>query len=670
METNTLQVPALNWSKEKHRVKSYDLKTYEGYTATPDSKWWEWFKKNKEQCRALGLRMVPLRCPSCGADGSAKWLVVRVVEETPEERAKLIEQSRAGDSSIEVPCPPGLSYLPYQKAGIDYARNHLNVLFGDEMGLGKTIEAIGVLNDNQKTLRRVLVVCPAYLKLNWRSEMDKWIVGKKSITIIDSGDKLPTPEIHSDRMQVTIINYEILQKYVEEMPIYDCMIVDECHYAKNLKAKRTKAVHSVKAERIMCLTGTPMLNRPIELYPILKLLVPGEFGNEFQFAKRYCDGKDNGWGFEAKGCTHANELQQRLRASCMIRRLKMDVLKELPPKRRQVIPLPPTAEIKRLLNEEMKKWELHEETLAKLVHRKSAAEISKDDGEYKQACGLIAKQMRIAFTEMALIRVRLSELKVPIVENHIKGLFEGGLGKVIVFWHHKGAAKLLSECWNQRDCVLITGDVDASERHDLVERFQKDKDCRMCVGTIGAMGTGLTLTAASTVVFGELDWRPGILAQAEDRAHRIGQNDAVLAQYLLFEESLDAKMIHTVIEKMENAYKVLDGDEPDEPETNAPEARKERKLPDWGARGKLLTDEQCDMVVECIRKMAYSDSDKARIINGVGFNKIDSHIGQDLASKPSLSRGEIAYAHNMLRKYHRQLGSTACAVLGFDKKEE
>lgn len=355
----------------------------------------------------------------------------------------------------------------------------------------------------------------------------------------------------------------------------------------------------------------------------------------------------------------------------MIRRLKMDVLKELPPKRRQVIPLPPTMEIKRLLNEEKQKWELHEDTLAKLVHRKSAAEIARNDVEYKSACGLIAKQMRIAFTEMALIRVRLSELKVPIVENHLRSLFDGGVEKVLVFWHHKGAAKMLVDSMKDYKSVLITGDVDASDRQALVDSFQKDKDVQLCCGTIGAMGTGLTLTAASTGVFGELDWRPGILSQAEDRMHRIGQHDNVLCQYLLFEESLDAKMIHTVIQKMENAHRVLDSEEDDQPEVNAPEARKERKLPDWNARGALLTDDQCDTVVECIRRMAYADSDKARVINGVGFNKIDSHIGQDLAAKPSLSRGEIAYAHNLLRKYWKQLGSTACAILGFvDRKEE
>lgn len=651
-------IPDLDWSKEKKQFPTQKGMSPLGFIAPGNEQWWAYYRANKDKARELGLMCLP--------DTQGRWWVINKGVVEPTKAQEFLAASKAQDADIVIPSNEGCTYLGYQKAGIAYARTHQNVLFGDEMGLGKTIQAIGVMNDD-RTLQRVLIVCPAFLKLNWRAEFEKWYVGKRRVHIINSGDKLPDPEVETDRAQVTIINYEILQKYVEKMPIYDAMILDECHYIKSDSAKRTKAVQGVRARRTMALTGTPMLNRPAELFTVLKMLCPQEFGNKYQFMHRYCDMKDNGWGLEAKGCTNAAELQRRLRTNCMVRRLKMDVLKELPAKRRQTIPLPPTQEIRMLLNEELKKWEVHEEVLSDLKARRDMAEITQEREEYKAACSLIAKEISIAFTEMALIRKRLSELKVPLVEDHVNGLLES-VDKAIVFWHHKGAAAMFRDMMKEHSPIFITGDVPADERMGLVKRFQEDKDVRLCVGTIGAMGVGLTLTAASTVVFGELDWRPGILAQAEDRAHRIGQHDTVLCQYLIFEDSLDAKMLLAVLEKMENTYRVLDEENgvDEEPTTSQAQKREPRPLVNWTELGNKLTEEQRDTVVECMRFLAFEDKDKARVKNGKGFSKFDSRIGQELAGRSAMTLGELAFGRNLLRKYHAQLTHDQCKILQFD----
>jgi len=190
-----------------------------------------------------------------------------------EQKAAAREQSRATDAAIDIPAPTGLTYLPYQKAGIAYAINRANCLIGDEMGLGKTIQAIGVINADP-TIRRVLVICPASLKINWLREMNRWLVIPHRIAIANG--TFPTEDI-------VIINYDILKKHAASLRAmaWDLLIIDEAHYLKNPKALRTievlgkynkdlsKAITPIPAKQKIFLTGTPITNRPIELWPIL-----------------------------------------------------------------------------------------------------------------------------------------------------------------------------------------------------------------------------------------------------------------------------------------------------------------------------------------------------------------------------------------------------------------
>ena len=259
-----------------------------------------------------------------------------------------LEASRATDAMIDVAAPSGLAYLGYQRGGIAYAMERDGTLIGDEMGLGKTIQAIGVSNADA-SVRNVLVVCPAFLKPNWTREWRKWCVKGLKVAYVGKGGWMP----EHDYADVVVINYDIVNKYRAQIDarVWDLLISDECHYLKNGKAQRTKAVlgarergkppiAGISARRRIFMTGTPICNRPIELWPLVQALDPTDLGrNFFAFAKRYCNAHNNGYGWDFTGSSNLDELQTKLRAKFMVRRLKADVLTELPPKRRQIVPL-------------------------------------------------------------------------------------------------------------------------------------------------------------------------------------------------------------------------------------------------------------------------------------------------------------------------------------------
>ena len=254
-----------------------------------------------------------------------------------------VDASMAPAATLSVPAPAGRSYLPYQLAGIAYALKSKGCLIGDEMGLGKTIQALGVINALPET-KRVLVICPASLRLNWAREAGKWLVDSFKTTVITNGETL---DLQAPGAQLVVINYDRLSKRPELLEVdWDVMIIDEVHYAKNPKAKRSQNVYALakKAKRVLALTGTPILNRPIELHPILAMVDSANWGSFWSFAKRYCAAHQEwipgvGQVWNMTGSSNLDELQEKLRATCMVRRLKADVLTELPAKRRALVPL-------------------------------------------------------------------------------------------------------------------------------------------------------------------------------------------------------------------------------------------------------------------------------------------------------------------------------------------
>ena len=465
------------------------------------------------------------------------------------ERATTLRMSRAEDADLDVPLPEGLSYLPYQRAAIAFALRRPNSLFADEMGLGKTVEALGVVNMEGDEAEHVLIVCPASLKLNWARECERWLVGERTIGV--AGKTWP------EDADVVIINYDILGKWEHELEgEWSVLIVDECHYVKNKDAKRSKRLYAIEARRKLFLTGTPILNRPAELHAIVSYLEPEEFGHFWNFAKRYCAPIRNNFGWDVTGASNMVELHDKLRSTIMIRRTKAQVLPDLPPKRRQVIELPADS-ISRLIETEQAAWAEHRQRLVALKRMGKvtggAGAGSVSDGER----GRMRQEVNDAFGELSRLRHETAKAKVPLVVEHLKAAGEES-GKIVVFAHHKAVVTALAEAFGDTAVTLAGGDSPES-RQAAVDRFQEDPSCRFFIGSITAAGFGLTLTASSHVVFAELDWVPANMTQAEDRTHRIGQEDSVLVQHLVLEGSLDASMVRTLIKKQEVVDKVVDG---------------------------------------------------------------------------------------------------------------
>jgi SWI/SNF-related matrix-associated actin-dependent regulator 1 of chromatin subfamily A len=534
-------------------------------------------------------------------------------------REETLAASKATDSAIEIPAPAGCEYLPYQRAGIAYAAARKDTLVGDEMGLGKTIQALGLINVDT-TIKTVLIVAPKSLLLNWRREADKWLTRK---------------------VELTIINYDILHKRPELAGIvFDLLVLDECQYIKNPKAKRTSATQALQATRRMLLTGTPILNRPVELWPALQMLDPDGLGrNFFGFANRYCGakqiraGKKMVWDFT--GSSNLEELQERMRTKFMVRRLKADVLTELPAKRRQIIPLEPKG-ISSIIKSE-------QSILTRLGFEEAARRLEEGD--------------KLLFDEMAKGRHDLGMAKVPLALDHIRDMLES-VDKVVVFAHHQDVIAALREGLLEYGCAVITGQTSGTARQAEVDRFQTDPDCRVFIGNIKAAGVGITLTAASTVVFVESDWTPGWMAQAEDRCHRIGQSESVLIQYLVFDGSMDALLCSMLVTKAAVANRALDADTVQdlshvEVQVTKDTAARQAKE----AAAETITQEQICQVHDALRRLA-SVCDGAKEQDGMGFNGLDSNFGKSLAAQSSLSPRQAIAARKMLLKYRRQLGIT------------
>ncbi len=596
------------------------------------------------------------------------------------EKAENVAASRAAEATVDftVPAPDGLSYLPYQRAGIAFMLGKPHALLADDMGLGKTIQAIGVINGDE-SIKRVLVICPNTLKINWRTEMRKWFTRKLTVGIVFAGGTFPSTD-------VVIINYDIVSRYrpAIDRVAWDLLISDECHALKNGQAQRTKAVlgskkrgqtpiEPINARRKLFLTGTPILNRPAEMWTLLHVVDPkGLGGNFWDFHKRYCNAYQTRWGWDMTGASNLDELQRRLRESIMVRRLKSEVLTDLPAKRRQLVEISANGD-SAIVAREMETFQAREAKIDEIRARMALADAAEDDAAYKSAVDELRAAQQVIFTEMSKMRHETAVAKIPYVIEHLKEAIEAS-GKVILFAHHLDVIHAIATEFGSA-AVTLTGQTSVEARQAAVDRFQTDPSCKLFVGNILAAGMGITLTAASHVVFAELDWRPAMVTQAEDRAHRIGQRDSVLVQHIVFDGSLDATMAKRIMDKQAIIDAALDvGMAPPEEEPSLFLAAEEPKQASIATEKPVQaapanvppppTPEQQAAILQALRLLAAMDTDRAREVNGVGFNKFDGTIGHDLAARASLSPKQAALGRKIARKYRRQIGDEMVAAMG------
>ena len=498
----------------------------------------QWWTGNHEQANEL----------RCIADNHA----LCAIDDQRGKAAAWITASGARDAAIDIPCPPGLTYMPFQKAGIAYCLTRSACLIADQQGLGKTIQTIGVINAVEN-IRRVLVVCPASLKINWKRELGKWLVRPMSVTIIDTKAARQT----FDYTDILICNYDILTRLPWLAGInWDLVILDEGQKISNPSAARTRAAHQLHGRRRLILTGTPILNRPAELFSLLKWLDPIAWPSFRSYATRFCAAWDAPWGWDTSGASNLDELNRLLRGSLMVRRLKEDVLPELPAKRRAIIELPANGRsrfVTTIIQRELAAWNTYEALQAELRalldgHAPSCPPPCPDT--YREQVAALRAGIRVAFEDMARLRHETAVAKIPQVIEHLRGCLESGEKIVCYAWHHD-VINAIMEAFPDIS-VRLDGRMNVTDRQRSVDRFQATgNNIRLFVGNIQAAGVGLTLTASSHAVFAELDWVPGNVSQAEDRLHRIGQRDSVLIQHLVLEGSLDCRMARTIIDKQD-----------------------------------------------------------------------------------------------------------------------
>lgn len=461
-----------------------------------------------------------------------------------------------------IPVPEGLSYKKYQEDGILYARNRQGVLIADEPGLGKTVQAIGISND-VRWIRKVLIIAPSALLYNWKREWEKWCVKGLSVEI-----STPKEPVYSD---VTIISYHCIEKLREfiDSQSWDLLICDEAHNLKNEKSDRALMVlggeriiktmvdgvfkkeiityDKIRARKRVFLTGTPILNRPVELWTLLHSLAPQVFDNYYKFGITYCDGQKNRFGWDFSGASNVDTLRHVMRDACVIRRLKKEVLTELPEKVRQIILIQKSG-MKSSGNFFGNNLSPEHET--QLLE----AWFSHDQRRYNEIASKL-KKARIEFERFSASRLTCALKKIPFVIDLVNLTMEEG--KIILFAHHQQVIEAYRKAFGNK-AVVVDGSTDSKDIMKNVDRFQHDPECRVFIGSILASGVGLTLTASSHVIFAEIHPVPGIMSQAEDRAHRMGQKNSVLVWHVVIDQTTDARMVELLLEKQKVISSLMD----------------------------------------------------------------------------------------------------------------
>lgn len=436
--------------------------------------------------------------------------------------------------------PPGMSLFAHQREAVLFALERNRSYLALDPGLGKTAVAATL----SKILKlKVVYVTPPFLVRNVLREFNTWapslkavICTSKSCTLDFTGfDVLVLP----DTFVSAPWTHTVLADFIGTRE--SMLIVDEAHRFKNHAAKRTRSLLGLSRksglvklfDRQVYLSGTPMPNRPIELYPLLSTAAPEtvDFMNRFQYGLKYCDGKENEHGWDFSGASNVKELASRIMAPTgpFMLRMRKDLLLDLPPKTEQVF----------LLSDNMPPQ------LAKLDHNISSS--------YSRTEDIIKARLEESNKEgdvcLATYRRLLGKEKAKDIIPYIASLIDDTKENVIVYAYHKEAIEVLRTELFKYKPLVITGQTPEKERHELVASFQGSSKHRMIIGNYVAMGVGFTLTRASRVIFVEYDWVPGVNDQAGDRAHRIGQDKHVLVQYVVYQGSVDEAVVNTLLQK-------------------------------------------------------------------------------------------------------------------------
>ena len=441
-----------------------------------------------------------------------------------------------------------MKLFKHQEEGIVFLKEKAKAILADEMGLGKTIQAI--LASEGTTV----VICPATLKLTpWAEEIAEQIP-TANIEVIN-GKK--TELYKKGTRNFFIVNYDVLNKYqnyiLANLP--DTAILDEAHYIKNTKSKRGKTAIKIceEVKRVYLLTGTPVANRPIEYFNLLRAIDHPLANNYYGYAKRYCGAflrEIRGRKFlDTNGATNLIELHDKTQDS-VLRRTKDEVL-DLPPKIRAIVPL-------EMSKEDKVKYASAWNNFLEYFNETVKPEDFKTVLEYDQKVKNINLARQMIEIQKCLQVVSLA--KLDRLEQDIVNIVEQG-NKAIIFTRYKETIKQIRARLekNKIPNVSIDGSTSQEHRKDAVKLFQEDDRIKIFLGNLQACAVGITLTKATIVIFADLYWDITIHDQAEDRAHRIGQNGTVNIYYYAMKNTIDDKIIEILAKKRKIIDQVING---------------------------------------------------------------------------------------------------------------
>ncbi|MBN1527488.1 MAG: DEAD/DEAH box helicase [Thermoleophilaceae bacterium] len=441
---------------------------------------------------------------------------------------------------------------PFQRAGVRYALDRRHTFIADEQGLGKTIQALATLEADDAY--PAIVICPASMKLMWERETRLWLP-QRTVAVLDGRTDATWTE-EAEGADVLVLNYDILDAHAERLAARGAraLVCDESHYVKNPRSRRTRAAIEL-AERLepdalrLALTGTPVLNRADELVSQLRVIGRlRDFGSGARLTRR----------FRAAGSD--DRLHWNLRAHCYVRRTKQQVLPQLPSKRHDTVPVS-------LVNE-------HEYRLAErdVITWLQTLPLDLGSIDAKVAAALRAEQL----VRLNHLRQLAADGKLPAALGWIGDFLASG-EPLVVFAEHVAIQRAVLERFP--DALHILGSDSTRRRQEAVDAFQREDGPQMIVCSLKAASQGLTLTRASNVAFLELDWTPARHDQAEDRLHRIGQEEAVTAYYLLAPDTIDETMAELLERKRSLISAVTDGQVRDEERLVAAVVRELRAQP-------------------------------------------------------------------------------------------
>lgn len=418
------------------------------------------------------------------------------------------------------------SLYPHQSDGVAFLLSKRRVILADDMGLGKTRQAIVAMEVGAPT-GKILVVCPASLKLNW----------KREIRLVDPGASIEVLGVDQDAPEDArwiIVNYDILGKHAGRMHgiNWSGVILDEAHFIRNASQRTNHCLKllGVQAEArapvlgpdfVFLLTGTPMTNRPKDLFNLLRCVGHPSARSFLSYAKRYCDAYRNDYGWVTTGASNLDELNLLLK-EVSIRRKKEDVL-DLPPKIRSWVPVDISGSAAAF------------SAVESFVTWYSGTDPSKpNDTEF--------------LARLTKVRTALHKAKQKAVEERIRDVVASGEKVVVFTCFSEGIERHKAKLGDA--AITITGSDSAEKRMAAVDRFQQDETVKVALCNIIAGGVGITLTAGTHVIFQDLDWAPANHAQAEDRCYRLGQTRQVTVEYFTADGTLDGYIATLLDQKM------------------------------------------------------------------------------------------------------------------------